>query len=224
MGARMVERDGWLQPAYYSGAEQESRVLTENAGVFDVSPSGKLLLHGNDLDDHLGDIILSGNAPAVGEVRRVADPAPGRLARLTSDECLVLCAPAEISVWSTALTGRVGGCVHIVDHASGLSGMRLTGPMSTELLSKLSEFDTSPDSFPNLACAQARFAEVHGTLVRTDQGPLLSYDLFFTRELGEYLWEAMFEAGDEFGVAPVGLEATDRLQAQFVTDPATATT
>ena len=224
VGAHMVERDGWLLPAYYSGAEQESRLLTENAGVFDVSPTGKLLLQGNGLDDLQRDSIQSGNALAVGEVRQVAQPACGRLARLTDDECVLLCEPAEIPEWTLLLSEVLDGTGHLVDQTSGMAGIRLTGPRSSDLLCKFSEFDTSPDSFPNLSCAQARFAEIHGTLVRTDIGPLPSYDLFFSREFGEYMWEAISEAGEEFGVGPVGLEAADRLQAHFATGPAVTTT
>ena len=103
-------------------------------------------------------------------------------------------------------------CVHLLDHTSGLAGVRLTGPESDQLLSKLTELDTSPDAFPNLSCAQTRCAEIHGTLIRTDLGPLPSYDLFFPREFGEYMWDAIFEAGEEFGVAAVGFEAADRVR------------
>ena len=86
----------------------------------------------------------------------------------------------------------------------------------------LTEFDTSYEAFPNLRCAQARFAEIHGTLIRTDLGPLPSYDLFFSREFGEYMWDAIFEAGEEFGVGAVGLEAADRLENCLVIDPSLA--
>ena len=212
IGAHMVERDGWLQPAYYTSVDQESRLLNEVAGVCEISPSGKVLAQGDDLDDFLRKVLLVDKTPAVGEVRRVTLPASGLLARLTTDECLVLSDAAELSKWTTALGGTPPDCVHLLDHTSGLAGVRLTGPESDQLLSKLTELDTSPDAFPNLSCAQTRCAEIHGTLIRTDLGPLPSYDLFFPREFGEYMWDAIFEAGEEFGVAAVGFEAADRVQ------------
>ena len=208
----MVERDGWLQPALYSSGDQESRLLNEGAGVCDISPTGKLLLQGDDLIGFLRNILSDGEAPAVGESRRVSLPASGLLARLTIDECLVLSDAAELSKWITALDESGDDCVHFLDHTSGLAGVRLTGPGSDQLLSKLTELDTSPDAFPNLSCAQTRCAEIHGTLIRTDLGPLPSYDLFFPREFGEYMWDAIFEAGEEFGVAAVGFEAADRVR------------
>ena len=116
IGAHMVERDGWLQPAYYSGAKQETRSLTESAGVFDVSPLGNLLLQGDALDDLLRTTIGSGNAPAVAEVRHVAPPAYGRLARLTADECLLICGPGELPTWDIITERSLDDCVHFRPH------------------------------------------------------------------------------------------------------------
>jgi len=55
-------------------------------------------------------------------------------------------------------------------------------------------------------------AEVHGTLLRIDTGGLPSFDLYFGREFGEYLWDALLEAGGEYSVAPFGIEAMARLK------------
>ena len=224
MGAKMVERDGWLQPGCYLSPDQESRVVAESVGVCDVSPSGKFLLQGSGVGDYLTGIFPADNAPAVGKVGKVSLPARGNLARLTDDECLLLCEPVDIPKWTSLLTDGLAGRVHLVDQTSGLAGIRITGPKSQGLLCKLSELDTSNEVFPNLICAQARFAEIHGTLIRTDLGPLPSYELLFPREFGEYMWDAIFEAGEEFDLAPVGLEAAARLHAQFETHPAMTTT
>ena len=210
MGAHMVERDGWRQPSFYSSVEQESQLLNTGVGVYDISPSGKLLLQGNDLDGLLRDIFSTEEALTIGEMRRVSLPACGRLARLTTDEYLLLCDAAELPKWTEALVESPPDCVHFLDHTSGLAGVRLTGPKSGELLSKLSELDTSHAAFPNLHCAQTKCAEIHGTLMRADLGPLPSYDLYFPREFGEYMWEVIFHAGEEFGVAAVGFETAER--------------
>ena len=209
----MAERDGWLQPAFYSSVDQESQLLTEGAGVYDISPAGKLLLKGNDLGDFFRKILPAREAPAVGEVCQVSHPADGLLAGLAADEYLILTDAAELPKWAAVLGESSPDCVHVLDHTSGLAGVRLTGPKSDLLLSKLSELDTSPAAFPNLRCTQTKCAEIHGTLVRADIGPAPSYDLYFPREFGEYMWDAIFHAGEEFGVSAVGFEAADRFMA-----------
>ena len=211
MGARMAERDGWQQPAHYSDADHEFRALNESSGVYDISPTGKLLLQGKDLGGLVGNILQTDDALAVGEVRPVSVPASGRLARLAGDEYLALCHAPDLPKWVAAAPEDPSDCVHSLDHTSGLAGLRLTGPKSGQLLCKLSALDTSSEAFLNLRCAQTKFADIHVTLVRTDLGHLPSYDLYFPREFGEYFWDAIFEAGEEVAAVPVGFEAMERL-------------
>ena len=91
--------------------------------------------------------------------------------------------------------------------SSGLAGVRISGPLSNLLLGKISELDVSPTTFSDMRCAQTKTAEIHGTLLRMDRGSLPSYELYFPREFGEYMWDALMEAGAEYRVAPVGFEA-----------------
>ena len=53
LGAHMVERDGWQQPAQYASIEEEVKRLKGAVGLCDVSPLGKISLKGNDLDHYL---------------------------------------------------------------------------------------------------------------------------------------------------------------------------
>ena len=211
--ARMVERDGWQQPAGYSDVDREFRALNEGLGVYDISPTGKLLLQGKDLGGLAGNVLPAGDAPEVGEVRPVSAPPAGQLARLSEDEYLVLCHARELPKWVAAMPEEPTGCVHSLDRTSGLAGLRLTGPKADRVLCQLSALDTSFEAFPNLRCAQTRCAEIHVTLIRADLGTLPSYDLYFPREFGEYFWDVIFEAGEEVGAAPVGFEAMERLPA-----------
>ena len=70
----------------------------------------------------------------------------------------------------------------------------------------------APDAFPDASCAQSRFAEIHGTLVRLDAAGLPGYTLLFGREYGDYMWESIMETGERYGLAPFGLEALGRLR------------
>ncbi len=215
-GAQMVERDGWLQACHYSihqsSPGEESLLLQESCGIFDISPTGKLLLQGEELGGFLGRVLGAGAAMQPGEVLRVSSPGDGLLSLLAPDECLVLCSSQEAPEWLAALPEGAASCLHWLDRTSGLAGVRLTGPKAEQLLSKLTELDVSPESFPDLRCAQTRCAEIHGTLVRADLGTLPSYDLYFPRDFGEYMWDAVLESGEELGAGPVGLDAMKRLQ------------
>ena len=74
----------------------------------------------------------------------------------------------------------------------------------------MTDLDLHPDGMPNLGCVQGQFAEVHGVLIRWDRGEP-GYNLYVAREYGVYVWEVLWEAGNEYGLVPVGVEAHRRL-------------
>ena len=207
-GAAMVEADGWRQPVRYTSADQEAEQVRTAGGLCDVSPAGKLSLQGEEVERLLSNALDGAKMPAVGTVERVgSDGGPRLVARLAYDECLVLTGPTERDSTAQALEAHAAGCAHVVDVTSALAGIGVVGPLGHLLLASVTELDVDPDTFADMSCAQASVAEVHGTLLRLDIGGLLSYELYFPREFGEYMWTALVEAGEHLGVRPVGIEA-----------------
>ena len=217
VGAMMVESDGWQRPARYTSLNQELEQLQRTVGLCDISPAGKLSLQGNELvavlESAFGDI-----GPLDGGVVRVHRLASGSalqgvvLAQLAYDEFMILSEPDQSSSVSESLGGHAGQCAHLLDITSALAGVRIMGPCGHLVLANLTELGTSPETFPDMSCAQAKFAEIHGVLLRLDRGNLLNYDLYFGREFGEYMWDALLEAGEEYKATPFGIEAMARLQ------------
>lgn len=217
LGAAMVEKDGWRQPARYTTVDEELERLRARAGFSDIGPSGKLLLQGDEVDAllraHFETVTsLEIGAVAPRSVAKANAPAPVVLARLARDEVLALTGPGQAQILAEALARAPGRCAHSVDLTSALAGVRITGPLAGLLLESITELNSSPAGFPDLRCARGKVAEVHGTLLRMDTGGLPSFDLYFGREFGEYLWDALLEAGEEYGVAPVGIESMARLK------------
>ena len=54
-------------------------------------------------------------------------------------------------------------------------------------------------------------AEVYVILLRWDRAGLPGYDIYVSREYGEYIWDAMLEAGHEYGIVPFGVETLKQL-------------
>ena len=75
------------------------------------------------------------------------------------------------------------------------------------MLSNLTELNLNPKQFPNLSCAQTKVADLYGLVLRCDEVPQESYEVHVERSYGEYLWDAMLEAGRELNVGPTGIEA-----------------
>ncbi len=213
----MATVDGWQLPTDYGDASQEAALLRETVGVSDISPVGKLRVVGAGAAEAVGTLIprLVGLAPgAVGEVDSPFDGTAGNLvgAWLTADELLVLTPTGQAQATMDVMPNLDAVCAHVVDITSGLCGVSIIGPASTRLLSRITDLDISPRVMPDLTCAQARFAEVQGLLLRRDVQIIPAYQLYAGREFGEYLWEALIDAATETGGGPVGTEALARFK------------
>lgn len=217
LGAVMVERDGWQRPARYASVKRELDQLREAVGLCDISPVGKLSVQGDDLDSALARAFGDARPPDVGAVQRRSVSSgcaqlPIVLARLAHDEAMVFTEPGRAAAVSETLEQAADLCAHVVDVTSGLGGVRITGPSAHLLLAGVTELDAAPDALPNMSCAQTKIAEVHAVLLRLDVGSVCSsYEVYFGREFGEYMWDALLEAGDEHGAVPVGMEAMEEL-------------
>ena len=212
MGAIMAESDGWQLPARYGDVSDEAGWLRDTVGVSDISPIGKLRVVGEGAADSVGALLPSAPGMAVGSVGEADLPAEqglGKLlaARLTADEFALLSPTGRSSALMLAILARNAPCAHVVDITSGLAGVSIIGPASLGLLGRITGLDVSTRAMPDLTCAQARFAEIQGLLLRRDVHGIAIYQLYAAREFGEYLWEALVSAARDTGGGPVGTEA-----------------
>ena len=218
LGAALEERDGWQQPALYSSVDQELDQLKVAVGICDVSPVGKLSLQGEELDQLLTPTLLGATELNVGSLRRMevgssSDPWHCALARLAMDEYLAVTPAGRNATLVEMLVEDPDRCAHVVDLTSALAGVSIAGPSAVRLLASLTALDLSDTSFPDLHGSQSKIAGIHGTLLRRDVAGLLCYELYFTRDFGEYMWDVLMEAGERYDAVPVGIEAMDRLTA-----------
>ena len=220
LGAKMVEAGGWQRPAVYTTVDEEVERLRGAAGITDVSPDGKISLQGIGVGGMVGgafaearpmENMYSGKCAFVAASGKPDGP-PVLLARLASDEMVAFTGPPEREGVRDSLASHAGPTTQAVDLTSALAGAAITGPSAALVLSSVSGLDTSPSNLPDMGCAQGEAAGVHGIFVRADRGVVPGYRLYFGREYGEYVWEALLDAGREYGAAPVGTEALARLR------------
>ncbi len=210
-GAVMAEADGWQLPTRYGAVSQEAAWLRDTVGVSDISPLGKLRVVGASAAAAVGALLPRAaelDPGSVGEADSSLQRG-GKLlaARLTADEFLLLTPTGVAPAAMDAMLSRDAPCAHVIDITSGLSGVSIIGPTSQWLLSCITELDVSSRAMPDLACAQSRFAEIQGLLLRRDVHGIPIYQLYASRDFGEYLWEAVGDAARDAGGGAVGTEA-----------------
>jgi sarcosine oxidase subunit alpha len=185
---------------------------------------GKLDIEGKEIVPVLERLFSPGVAPEIGQVRRTVPRktdgvlvAEGSCCRLRSDQALVMTSPgtmAAVEQMFKEYIGAANGCAHLTNLTSALAAVHLVGPCSHELLRKLTALDLSPLQFSNLTCVQGSLAKVPALIVRADVGNELAYEVYCGREYGEYLWDTLMDAGQEFGRVPFGLAAYGLLCAE----------
>jgi len=196
MGARMSEIGGWLLPASYGNAEQEAMALGETVGICDVTGSAILRVKSKQLES---DIPLG----------RLTHGAGLTQARLTDEELLIIGSSTIVEQWQAYAAAKSDSSPHVIDLTSGFASFRIAGPKSRDLLAAMTDIDLRDRTMPNLSCAQAGFAGVHGTLLRIDVGSTLAYDLLVSREFGEYFWHTALGSLRLGVVNPIGCEAME---------------
>ena len=218
LGATMADYGGWQRPARYTSPEREVESARVAGGLCDVSPMGKYVVQGGDVDALLGRLLPEAGAVGINRaaVASLAGPdasATGRavVSRFSEDELFITCLPDQVSTLAQALKEYMAEDVHMVDMTSNFAAINVAGPKSAQLLAKLTDLDISASAFPDMSCVQGQLAEVYAIVVRGDQGGLPGYYVYFGRDFGEYIWEAMLHAGHEYGIGPMGVEALERL-------------
>lgn len=116
--------------------------------------------------------------------------------------------PGEWLVVGSAAAARAiideiddGDLVSVIDHTHASALFRLTGDAAPLVLEKLCNLDWSDDTTPHGAVGSATVAAVNCDLVRHDQGTERSYLIAGDRSFGQYLFDAVLDAGAEFEIA-----------------------
>ena len=101
---------------------------------------------------------------------------------------------------------------HGLDLTHGQALIRLTGPAAPALLAKVCAIDLADHRTPSGTALRTSVAKLTTDLVRDDQEAVPSYLLHCERSYGQYLFEALLDAGAEFGVeadGPLGRQGID---------------
>lgn len=147
-----------------------------------------------------------------GTSRMINDqPGPGVLVLgQRPEEWLIVGDRASVDAMLTGLDRA--GHVSLIDHSHSRAMFRLTGPAAAQTLAKVCGLDWSDAMTPDGAVVSASVAKVTCDIARNDvaeiaphpDGAGRSYLLACDRSFGQYLFDAILDAGQEFdiGVGP----------------------
>ncbi len=208
-GAVLAQVSGWLLAEHFGNAQEELLAVRSSVGLADLSWVSKWEIQGTEVRRFLTSIL----GEKIPEPGRAALVSSGYACRGSRNHALFVSdqetAPftARPSAW-----GSNAGCLHATDRTNGFGSFVLCGPRARAVLSKLTSLDLRERFFTDLSCAWGPMAAIRVLLVRKDRSGVPGYEIFFSREYGEYLWDAVKEAGMEFHLRPFGLAAARILE------------
>ena len=208
--AEMETRFGWLVARTFGSPPPEAAAARDGVAIADESHNGKVIIQGAEAEPLLEEAF--GVCPTIGAGVQFAEGAALRaLFRLRGDLFFARTAPGEEGrgVLAELRAAKEGRFVTATDITHGRSELRLVGPSSTEVLSKVCGLDFHRARFPQLGARETSLAKTKQLLIRNDMktnsvGHLSSFSIIGGRSLGAYVWDTLVQAGAEFGIRPIG--------------------
>ena len=222
MGAKMVPFAGFYMPVQYEGVNAEHETVRSGVGVFDVSHMGEFWVKGPKALDFV-QWVTSNDASKLtdGKVQYSCFPNDkGGIVddllvyRINAETYLLVVNAANIDKdWAWCNSQNKMGAV-LYNASDEISQLAIQGPLALKAMQKLT--DTPITGMEYYTFQKVTFAGVKDVILSTTgYTGAGGCEIYFANEDAPVIWKAVFEAGAEFGIKPIGLGARDTLRLEM---------
>ena len=223
LGAKMAPFGGYQMPIQYAGVKVEHLAVRENLGVFDVSHMGEFIVEGDNaasLLQFLGSNDIAKLKTGKAQYNYLPNATGGVVDdlivyQLKDQEYLLVVNASNIEKdWNHLLKHNQNFNANIRDVSDDTALMAIQGPQTVAAMDVLCSSDLKLLS--NYSHTTTTFAGVEdvpvATTVYTGAGGI---EIFFPATEAVKVWNAVMEAGDKYGILPIGLAARDTLRLEM---------
>jgi len=229
LGAKMAEFAGYNMPISYEGIREEHAAVRNGVGVFDVSHMGEFIIKGKEALN-LIQKVTSNNAAKlnIGDAQYSCLPNHNGgivddllVYRLPEDNCsegekafmLVVNASNMEKDWNwISQHNDLDAQMTNISDECGL--LAVQGPKAAEALQSLTDVDLA--SMKYYTFAKGTIAGIDNVVISatgyTGSG---GFELYVENKDVLKLWDAVFAAGKDLGIKPIGLGARDTLRLEM---------
>ncbi len=235
-GALFENVGDWKRPWYYprpgesmrEALDRETYRTRHAVGILDASTLGKIDVRGPDAAEFLNRVYTNGwknmevgkckYGIMLGEDGMIMDD--GVSARIADDQY--------------HMTTTTGGAARVLAHLEEYlqtewpdlqvyltsttdqwTAISLAGPHAREVVSKVvTGIDLSGDAFPFMTWRTGEAAGVPARVFRISFSGELGFEINVPANCGQHVWDAVWEAGQEYGITPYGTETMHILRAE----------
>jgi 4-methylaminobutanoate oxidase (formaldehyde-forming) len=220
-GAHPVEVPSFGRGPAFEAIGAEHRAVRERVALIDMSSFSKYEVRGrgalallqkiaaNDVDRPVGTIVYTQLCNERGGIE-----ADVTITRLAADRFYFVTGSA-LGVRDRSTIERhvpPDGSVTLDDLTSAKSVLNLCGPRSRDVLARLTDAPLDSSAFPYMSARPLDLGYAPVLALRVTYLGELGYELHVPIEYALYLYEKLWAAGEEFGIANVGYRAVNSLR------------
>lgn len=227
LGAKMVEFAGYSMPIQYEGLVKEHLTVRSGVGVFDVSHMGEIWVNGPQAYAFV-QWVTSNDVSALydGKVQYSCFPnGKGGIVddllvyRVNSESYLLVINAANIEKdwkWLAGKAKEKGLSVgkDIYNASDDTAQLAIQGPMAMKVMQKL-----AVEPIEDMEYYTFKLIELAGVkdvlLSTTGYTGSGGCEIYMRNKDAAVLWKAIFKAGEDYGIKPIGLGARDTLRLEM---------
>ena len=219
LGAKLVEFAGYNMPIEYSGLKDEHITVREKVGMFDVSHMGEFWIEGPKAYDLIQKVSANDASklkPGKAQYTVLPNGEGGiiddfLIYQYDEQKYMAVVNAANIEKdWNWFQKQNNMGA-EMKDDSDKMSLLAIQGPKAQATMEKLTDenlAEMKPFRFKVGKVAGADNVIISATGYTGEHG----FELYVDNSVTEQIWDAVLEAGKEFGIKPIGLGARDTLR------------
>lgn len=222
LGAKMVPFAGYNMPVRYSSDLDEHRTVRRAVGIFDVSHMGEFRVRGPqalDLIQRVTSNDASKLAPGKAQYSCLPNEEGGivddlLVYKLAEEDYLLVVNASNIDKdWNWIQQHNSDGA-EMENVSDEISLFAVQGPKAIAALQGLTDADLN--SIPYYSFVQGTFAGAPNVIISaTGYTGAGGFELYVPNEHARQVWDKVMEAGQPYGLKPIGLGARDTLRLEM---------
>lgn len=222
LGAKMVPFAGFEMPVSYEGVNIEHQNVRNHLGVFDVSHMGEFFVEGLQAEDLLQYVTSNDVSKLVdGQAQYTCLPNEKNgivddliIYKFHAQKFLLVVNASNIEKDWKWINSHNPFDARLRDASEDYSLFAVQGPKAIKAMQSLTDVDLSSIKFYHFT--ENTFAGAQDVIISatgyTGSG---GFELYVKNEFAEHVWDKVLEAGQDFGIKPVGLAARDTLRLEM---------
>lgn len=224
LGAKMHEFGGYNMPIEYTGIIDEHKTVVEGVGVFDVSHMGEIWVKGPRAEAFLQRVTTNDVSKlAIGKAQYscLTNEHGGVIDDIIvyhyepEKYMLVVNASNTDKDWNW-LNSNNQEKADLENATDNIALLAIQGPKALATLQKLTKIDLTQIPPFNFVIGSFEGGGFENIIIsNTGYTGAGGFEIYFYPNQAEGIWNAIFEAGKEFGIKPIGLGARDTLRLEM---------